>query len=219
MAEDILTKTQVALLQELGQSDFITQNFYLTGGTALAAFYLRHRYSEDLDFFSEKEFDIVQLDIVLKKIKEKLAISRIDYQQSYNRNIFFLHFGEEIVKTEFTYFPFPRIEQGKKEYGIQIDSLLDIATNKLFTIYQRTQARDYVDLYMIVKKEGYALSELTKKAKLKFDWHIDALQLGTQFIKSKEAEDFPRMLLEIQPEKWREFFLEEARKLRGDIVQ
>lgn len=219
MTKDILTETQVVLLEELGQSDFITQNFYLTGGTALAAFYLHHRYSEDLDFFSEREFDIVQLDVVLKKTKEKLAISKIDYQQSYNRNIFFLHFGKEVVKTEFTYFPFPRIEQGEKEYGIQIDSLLDIATNKLFTIYQRTQARDYIDLYTIVKEKGYGLSDLVKKARIKFDWHIDALQLGTQFVKSEGVEDYPRMFKEIRPEEWRRFFLEEAKKLRGDIVQ
>jgi predicted nucleotidyltransferase component of viral defense system len=32
--------------------------FYLTGGTALAAYYLRHRLSEDLDFFAEKEFEL-----------------------------------------------------------------------------------------------------------------------------------------------------------------
>lgn len=219
MIKSILGEAQIALLKEIGQSDFIAQNFYLTGGTALAGFYLHHRYSEDLDFFSEKEFDIVQLDVALKKIKEKLAISKIDYQQAYNRNLFFFHIGSDIVKTEFTYFPFPRIEQGKSEYGIQIDSLLDIATNKLFSIYQRTRARDYIDLYIIIKEKGYNMGELTKKAKLKFDWHIDAFQLGTQFIKSKEVEDFPRMLAEIHPEEWRNFFLEEAKKLRDDIVE
>ena len=29
--------------------------FYLTGGTALAAYYLRHRLSDDLDFFVSKK--------------------------------------------------------------------------------------------------------------------------------------------------------------------
>ncbi|MBI2047919.1 MAG: nucleotidyl transferase AbiEii/AbiGii toxin family protein [Parcubacteria group bacterium] len=219
MIKSVLTETQIAILKEIGQSDFLSENFYLTGGTALAGFYLHHRYSEDLDFFSEKEFDIAQLDVVLKRIKEKLAISKIDYQQSYNRNLFFLHLGGEILKTEFTYFPFPRIEQGKEEYGVFVDSLLDIATNKLFSIFQRTHARDYIDLYSIVKEKGYVIDELVKKAKLKFDWHIDPLQLGTQFVKSQEVEDFPRMITEIHPEEWRAFFLEEAKKLRDDIVQ
>lgn len=219
MNEDILTKTQASLLKELGQSEFIESNFYLTGGTALAGFYLRHRYSEDLDFFSENEFDILQIDIVLKKIKDNLNILKIDFQKSYNRNIFFLHFDKEIVKIEFTYFPFPRIEKEKKEYGISIDSLIDIAVNKLFSIYQRTQARDYIDLYMIVREKNYEIGELIKKAKIKFDWHIDPLQLGTQFLKAKEAEDYPRMIAKIIPNEWRDFFSSEARRLKNEIIE
>lgn len=219
MTKDILTETQITLLRELGQSEFVAQNFYLTGGTALAAFYLHHRYSEDLDFFSENEFDILQLDIALKKVKDRLAISKIDYQQSYNRNLFFLHIGNEVVKAEFTYFPFPRIEKGGEEYGIVIDSLVDVATNKLFTIYQRSMARDYIDLYLVAKEKGFTIEELIEKAKAKFDWHIDSLQLGTQFTKAQEAEDYPRMITEISPEEWRSFFLSEAKKLKRGIVE
>ena len=219
MSNDVLTKTQISLLTEIGKSDFLNKNFYLTGGTALAGFYLCHRYSEDLDFFSENEFDILQVDIAIKEIKGKLGISKIDFQQSYNRNLFFLDFGGETVKTEFTYFPFPRVEKGKTEYGIEIDSLIDIAVNKLFSVYQRTQARDYIDLYVIIKKDNYAVEELIKKAKIKFDWHIDPLQIGTQFVKVKEAKDYPRMILEIRPREVENFFLEEAKKLRNEIIE
>jgi len=219
MSNDVLTKTQISLLTEIGKSDFLNKNFYLTGGTALAGFYLCHRYSEDLDFFSENEFDILQVDIAIKEIKGKLGISKIDFQQSYNRNLFFLDFGGETVKTEFTYFPFPRVEKGKTEYGIEIDSLIDIAVNKLFSVYQRTQARDYIDLYVIIKKDNYAVEELIKKAKIKFDWHIDPLQIGTQFVKVKEAKDYPRMILEIRPREVENFFLEEAKKLRDEIIE
>jgi predicted nucleotidyltransferase component of viral defense system len=219
MGNKILTLNQISLLEEIGKSEFIAQNFYLTGGTALAGFYLNHRYSEDLDFFSENEFDILQVDIALKKIKEKQGILRIDFQQSYNRNLFFLHFPGEIIKTEFTYFPFPRIEKGPEKYGIQIDSLIDIAVNKLFSIYQRTQARDYIDLYAFIKKENYTIEELIKKAKIKFDWHIDLLQLGSQFVKVKEAKDYPRMILGIPSDKLEEFFLKEARKFKKEIIK
>lgn len=219
MENKIITNTQISLLTEIGKNEFITRNFYLTGGTALAGFYLNHRYSEDLDFFSETEFDIIQLDVILKKIIEKLSISRVDFQQNYNRNLFFLHFNREVVKTEFTYFPFSRIEKGEKEYGIQIDSLLDIAVNKLFSIYQRTQARDYIDLYVIVKGKKYAIEDLIKKAKSKFDWYIDPLQLGAQFVKVKEAKDYPRMVLEINPDEVEKFFLEEAQKFKREIIK
>ena len=219
MQNEILTKKQVAFLEKIGESDFLVQQFYLSGGTALAAFYLRHRYSEDLDFFAENEFYVSGITVFLKTIQKELGIEKVDFQQSYNRNLFFLHTGKEVLKTEFTYFPFPRIEKGQKEYGIEIDSLLDIAANKLFTIYQRTTARDYIDLYVICKEKGFSIGELMRKAKIKFDWHIDPLQLGTQFLKAKEVEDYPRMIQEVANEDWQSFFEEEAKKLGKEVME
>lgn len=218
MDKGILTKTQESFLQQAGENAFLARHFYLRGGTALAGFYLRHRYSEDLDFFSEEEFPTLGITVFLKSIKQKLGISKIDFQQSFNRNLFFLRIKGNILKTEFTYFLFPRIEKGKKQFGIQIDSILDIAVNKLFSIYQRTQARDYIDLYCIVKKEGFSIQELLKKAKEKFDWHIDPLQLGTQFIKAQGAEDYPRMIAKVPAKAWKSFFMREAKKLKGKIL-
>lgn len=218
MEDKILTPHQTDFLDNAGKDRFITENFYLTGGTALAAFYLKHRYSEDLDFFSEKEFDILNLDIFLSQLKKTLPLSSIDFQSSFNRNLFFLHFSEEILKAEFTFFPFPQIEKGNRHYGIVIDGILDIAVNKLFSIYQRTNARDYIDLYCICREKKFSVSDLITRAKMKFDWHIDPLQLGTQFMNVEEAHDYPRMIQEIPPEEWRAFFIEEAKKLKPEII-
>ena len=219
MKNEILTKNQLNFLKEFSQSSFLLKNFYLTGGTALAGFYLGHRYSEDLDFFSEKEFDLLNIKIFLKKIKKKLGFKKDDLEQSYNRNLIFLHFPDEIVKTEFTYFPFMRIQKGKNELGIEIDSLFDIAVNKLFSIYQRSKARDYVDLYFLCQKEKYTIEELVKKARIKFDTHIDFLQLGKQFIKSQTVDDYPRMIAKIKSKEWQEFFIGQALKLKKNILE
>lgn len=219
MNKEVLTKTQQALLEHIGKKRVVSQNFYLTGGTALAAFYLEHRYSEDCDFFSEEEIDTLQLDIALKELQKEVSISKIDYQQSYNRNLFFLHFEDEVLKTEFTYFPFSRIEKGREQYGITVDSLIDIAVNKLFSIYQRSHARDYVDLYCIIKEQEWLIRDLVLKAKAKFDWHIDPLQLGTQFMKAREVKDYPRMVIEVNPEDWKAFFEKEAKNLKGEILE
>ncbi len=54
-SKKILSKHQKHFLDFAAKQNYIFENFYLTGGTALAAFYLRHRLSEDLDFFNEKE--------------------------------------------------------------------------------------------------------------------------------------------------------------------
>lgn len=214
---EILTKHQRALLKAVGENKALTKNFYLTGGTPLAAFYLHHRYSEDLDFFSEKEVDPRALHAFFKTQKHRLGITKVDFEQSYNRNLFFVHFGKAVVKTEFTYFPFPRIEKGPKQYEVSCDSLLDIAVNKLFTIYQRTKMRDYIDLYCICQKKNYTIAELLKKARVKFDWHIDPLQLGAQFVKANITSDPPRMLKKISKKDWQNFFIEEAKKLGPKI--
>lgn len=219
MVKEILTKRQIFLLQLIAKDKFLQKHFYLGGGTALAGFYLHHRLSEDLDFFSEQEFDISAVTVFFKKNKQKISFTKIDFQQSYNRNLFFLHFKDEIIKTEFTYYPFPRIDTTNKKMGLSIDSVLDIAVNKLFTIYQQSNARHYIDLYCILQKEGWSIGDLVKKAKIKFDWHIDPLQLGTQFIKAKTADDFPIMLKKIPPQKWRDFFIHEAEKLKSQIIK
>ena len=48
---DVLTPLQRRFLQAFFASD-VGSRFFLTGGTALAAFYLHHRLSEDVDLFT-----------------------------------------------------------------------------------------------------------------------------------------------------------------------
>src|SRR3990167_2678062 len=168
MEKTILTKHQATILDHLSWEKDVHENFYLSGGTALAEFYLHHRLSEDLDFFSEKEFDPQVIQVVLKKIQKKVKLKKIDFQQSFNRNLFFLSIGNDIVKTEFTYFPFSPITNGMNYNELRIDSLLDIAVNKVFTIYQKPRSRDFIDLYCILQKERWPFENLIKKEKIKF---------------------------------------------------
>lgn len=46
----ILNDVQKLFLELFGKRSF-SQKFYLSGGTALAGFYIPYRFSEDLDFF------------------------------------------------------------------------------------------------------------------------------------------------------------------------
>lgn len=219
MDRKILTANQFKILEKISGDKFITNNFYLTGGTALAEFYLKHRFSEDLNFFSEQEFDTTAISVFFQKNKIALKIKIVDFEQSYNRNLFFLHIDNEIIKTEFTYFPFPRIEISKKFKNISIDSAYDIAVNKVFTIYQKERARDYIDLYFLIKKYKWSVKELVKKAKIKFDWHIDYLQLGTQFTKAENVSDYPKMIKDISKKNWINFFIKEAEKMKEKIIE
>lgn len=218
MAKTILSANQSRILKAIGDDSAIRQKFYLTGGTALAEYYLRHRLSEDLDFFSEEEFDPQAISVFFAKNKKSLGIKKIDFQQSFNRNLFFLRLKKDIIKTEFTYFPFPRIEKSAKKDKLPIDSLIDIATNKLFAIYQKPRSRDFIDLYLIIKRTGWKIEELVKKAKIKFDWHVDYLQLGSQFMSVETARDYPRMLIKLENKIWQNFFAEQARQFGKKII-
>ncbi|HUC02225.1 MAG TPA: nucleotidyl transferase AbiEii/AbiGii toxin family protein [Candidatus Paceibacterota bacterium] len=219
MPREILTPTQIALLQALGAEGFFRKNFYLTGGTALAAFYLHHRYSEDLDFFSMNEVDTLPIVAFFKKHKGDLGIVDTTSETSMNRNLFFLKIGGETLKTEFTYFPFPQMETPQEHFGMPVDSVKDIAVNKLFAIYQRSKARDYIDLYCIQKQYGWTMAELVAWAKIKFDWHIDPVQLATQFSKAPMAQDHPRMIAALPEEEWQKFFENAALTLKPEILK
>ena len=220
MAKEILTKNQLKVLRAVGQEPFLAKSFYLSGGTALAAFYLKHRYSEDLDFFSEEEFASQNIYIFFKNRQKELGIKKIDYQQSFNRHLFFLFLkNNNVIKTEFTYYPFHVLQKSKLYQGVKIDSLLDIAVNKLFTIYQQPRSRDFIDLYLIIRKEYWPINELIKKAKIKFDWHVDPLQLAGQFNLAAKLKDYPRMIKKVDKRVFQMFFLKEARKLKQEILK
>lgn len=188
----ILSENQKKLLDLLSKEQSICANFYLTGGTALAEFYLHHRLSEDLDFFSEHEFDPQSISVVLKKNQ----------------------------KATFTYFPFTRIEQKEKIGELFIDSLIDIAVNKIFTIYQKPRSRDFIDLYLILTHSPeLTIDSLIEKAQIKFDHYIDPVQLGAQYMKAKELKDYPRMLEKFDESMWQNFFIKEAEKLSEKVFE
>ena len=220
MARQILTALQKNFIQLFAKEKTLKSQFYLSGGTALSAYYLQHRLSEDLDFFNLDQIDILQLNTFLKSVKSNLKIKKSDFQQSYNRNIFFLHTKNEILKVEFTYFPFEQANKPIKKDGILIDSIMDIAINKAFTIAQNPRSRDFIDLYCILEKyKKLTLPKLLTLARSKFDAQIDPLQLATQLLKSKTLQDLPRMIQKIDQHKWRAFFLKQAKSLSRNIFK
>ncbi len=216
----ILSENQEKVLALIANDVLLTGAFYLTDGTALAEYYLRHRLSEDFDFFSEQEFDPQAISAFFKKIQSKVGITSVRYEQSFNRNLFFLDVGTARIKTEFTYFPFPRIEQGSHIGKLSIDSLLDIAVNKVFTIYQKPRSRDFIDLYCILQKEkDLTLDELVKKAQIKFDHYLDPLQLSAQFVKAETLKDYPCLLIPLPEKEWQSFFLREAKRIGKTLME
>ena len=97
-------------------------------------------------------------------------------------------------------------------------SLLDIAVNKVFTIYQNPRSRDFIDLYLILQNKPWSFAYLRKKARLKFDTHIDPLQMAKQLFQVKEVADYPHMLISTPDKQWQSFWLSEAKQLQDEVL-
>ncbi len=69
----LLNKAQQDFLHRFKKSRSGSR-FFLSGGTALAEFYLCHRISEDLDFFCDKEFSLTPIEELDKKLTSAAKI-------------------------------------------------------------------------------------------------------------------------------------------------
>lgn len=218
--KEILTPDQKRFLDLVSQESYLCKHYYFTGGTPLAAFYLQHRLSEDIDLFIEQqEVHLPTVRAFIGKAQKTLKLKKVDYQQFLGLHSFQLYFStKNILKVDFNYYPFPRIEKGMRYGNLQVDSVLDIAVNKVHTIAMKPRARDFIDIYFILRQKGYKFDDLLLKAKAKFDWHIDALQLGSRLLQAGEVADFPRMIEKISDKEWQNFFVNEAKKLKKDIL-
>lgn len=220
--KSILTSHQIDILEAIASEDYFTKRFYLAGGTALAEFYLQHRLSKNLDFFtSQKEVNPIPIVRFFEDRQKKLKIKKIATSRVFGLYTFFLHFQDgENLKVDFNYYPFPLTEKGATFKKLEVESVYDIAVDKVHTVVMKPRARDYIiDIYFIIKECGYDLGELVKQAKIKFDWHITAVELGTRLIEATEATDFPRMIKKIDHAEWKQFFVKEAAKLKKEIFK
>ena len=206
----IFTDDQKRLLAHFRASP-LSERFYVTGGTALSAFYLHHRWSEDLDFFSEEK---VPIEEVLGWVKSLPLARQPEYERKYDRKIFLLRFSEsEIMKVEFTTYPFPRFERGPVVDGVQIDSLKDILANKLAALTDRRDPKDYVDLYCALKRySDLDLRQLARDAGVKFGVKGVEHILRGRFLEPLPPLGVLKMRQELDQEELGRFFSRQAKE-------
>ncbi|MDM8549078.1 nucleotidyl transferase AbiEii/AbiGii toxin family protein [Desulfobacterales bacterium HSG2] len=158
----ILTPNQQTFLRLFAASD-LSEVFRLSGGTALSAFYLEHRLSDDLDFFSSEKIPYYMVKDFLKQLG---FTDKIHFAKKYDRNIFTLKLRDNsVLKTEFTYYPLKNIENTNRIGSLRIDSFKDIVVNKLCAIADRIDIKDYVDIYCAMKDDDTdALHEMIDAA-------------------------------------------------------
>lgn len=216
MEQEVLNNRQKQVLSAVGQEPALA-DFYLTGGTALAAYYFYHRISEDLDFFSPKDTDKIFLHGFIDKLKALLNVDSVRFERLYDRNQFFFRFGREELKVEFAKYPFGRLDEHIMRGGVRIDSLRDIAANKLMAMLDRFDPKDFVDLFYIL--QTFKLNEVRQDVEKKFGIEVGDLFLGGELVKSRRIEALPKMIKSLTPEELKEFFAKQAKELESRILE
>jgi predicted nucleotidyltransferase component of viral defense system len=210
----ILTEKQDVLIGNL--PDEILANFYLTGGTALSAFYIEHRLSKDLDFFTDTEQQVPPIEFLTALIRRLPSVRDIRYERLFDRRIFEVVFKDrDTLKVEFSTYPFKSIEERRKVGRLLVDSLLNIVTGKLFALTDRFDPKDFVDLYFVLHNYDWKLGDLVKKTEERFE--ISGLEYIVPerllLVKKIGPDDLPIMLKEINAEEMRRYFLRQASEL------
>jgi predicted nucleotidyltransferase component of viral defense system len=212
MGENIsFTKEQKFIIDKISKEPNLSSKFYFTGGTALSCFYLHHRYSEDLDFFTEHKFDheVVKSIISRWAKDENFTFKAIWKEVVY---IFILTFPNGInLKLDFGYYPYKRVEKGKDFEGVTVDSLLDIAINKLTTINQRIAVKDFVDLYFLFQE--FTIWDLIEGMRVKFNIKTEPFLLAGDFLKVEEFEIMPRMIKPLTLDELKIFYRQKTQEL------
>lgn len=217
MGKSLFTTEQQYIFDKVAQNPFLKQNFYFTGGTALSYFYLQHRYSEDLDFFSEKKFAFNEIEDIVKGwlIGSKLTYSAQEHNVV---SIFVFNFPNSVkLKVDFGYYPYKRVETERTHQGFAIDSLLDIAINKLSTINQRTKIKDFVDLYYLLDK--FTIWDLIEGVRVKFKKEIDYWLLSSDLSIVEDFTALPRMIKPLTLEQLKKYFHDISLKLARKVVE
>lgn len=128
-----------------------TQRFFLTGGAALAGFYLRHRTTRDLDLFAAPDVQMSEgVDALVAACTDIGATATI-LQQHGDFRRYVVSRDTEQTLVDLVIDRAPRLPLDKVSFGaIRVDPLREIASNKLCTLLDRVEPRDLVDLEMLL---------------------------------------------------------------------
>ena len=207
---EILTSLQQQVLNAFFAEEAFSRAFYLTGGTALAAFYLHHRYSDDLDFFTNNE-DVGFLWPMVQSLASHLNFEMESRTPQFVR----LRFGEGL-KVDFVQdVPF-RAGVPIRHGAWQVDSLENITLNKISAVQGRLDVKDYVDLYFLLKDHPARILPLIEQAKQK-DASIEPF-LWSRLIGDVETfRLLPRMIAPVTLNELVKFYLDLRRRILSSL--
>ena len=144
LQKEAVDSNTLALIKELQSKEYL-KNFNLAGGTALAL-YIGHRKSNDIDLFTDKDFDEQS---VLEKLESGFNFI-LDYQE---KNTLKGFIGE--IKVDILSHKYNTVATSVKIDNIILASTEDIIAMKLNAISgDGTRIKDFIDLYYLLKEHS-----------------------------------------------------------------
>jgi len=166
--------------------DELKTPFYLTGGTALSRCYFNHRYSDDLDFFVNKDQNFNKLSeqilsILMKNFELKVIIKSESFISVKINKILKIDLVNDVQ------YRYGQLEE--KEIFSKVDNVENILSNKLSALISRDEAKDVIDIWVIAKNN-------------KVDWKDIFLSANSKAVGifppdiAKRLVEFPIILLD-----------------------
>lgn len=132
--------------------------FYLTGGAALAHFYVGHRSTDDLDFFVQEDVLARGADALRSAVREVGAtMSTVTDEPEFKR--YLVHRPPEGIEIDLVRDRQPSLFPKAVIDGIVVDRPEEILANKLTpSVITRGEPRDIVDIWYL-EKSGLRIEE------------------------------------------------------------
>ena len=142
-----LTPFQEDFLRAFFRSE---KGFFLTGGGALAGFYLFHRTTRDIDLFTTSGEAFERGKAALMAVAEGLGARLTVMSDAPEFRRVGLERASDVIVIDLVRDRVPQIRPEKTERaGIRLDPLEEILVNKLAAVLSRMEERDLVDLYFL----------------------------------------------------------------------
>ncbi|MBN2192126.1 MAG: nucleotidyl transferase AbiEii/AbiGii toxin family protein [Polyangiaceae bacterium] len=194
----------LAGLKRSGVLDWV----YLAGGVAIAA-HLRHRSSNDLDFFS------LAADLDLEDVRRQVVrLPRASVVVQTEAALKVTVGGAMVDFVRYPYPPLGRFSSGPE--GVRVAGLRDLAVMKLAAIARRGARRDYWDLHEILTRRRVSLRAagddyVTKFGVLEADLYHVLRALGW-FEDAESEPSFPKGLTKGRWQAMRDWLAHQAAK-------
>ncbi len=192
-------------LESLNNISFVNK-YYLAGGTALSL-HFGHRFSYDLDFFSQTPVNPLSLRT------ELVNAGNLEILQNEEGTFNGVLNG---VKLSFFIYPYPLLYKTITFKEVNIAHTLDIACMKVDAISSRGTKRDFIDLFFIVRKVK-RIRDILKLYSQKYKsakFNILHILKSLVYFSDAEVDKMPQMIEKTDWDEVKQFFVREVKEIR-----